>query len=164
MYNAGWPPNAGFCCERTARCFTLRGWSVRSATASIARPAKPDVASEWPVAQRNGDGRQPSRTYARRSLVPERACPMRRRRQVPVRLPDLSCQAVGDLDAMAVHDAARAGAAPAGSAHHPEAAPRLLSLRGPPTTQHTRPRRSGARCSRSSSASNSSTRTTPPGC
>ncbi len=36
-----------------------------------------DVASKQPVAQRNGDGQQPSRTYARRSSVLERACPTR---------------------------------------------------------------------------------------
>jgi hypothetical protein len=54
-------PNASFCCERTARWFTLRGWSVRSATASIVRPRHTDVASQQPVAHRSGDSPRPSR-------------------------------------------------------------------------------------------------------
>jgi hypothetical protein len=47
--------------------------------------------------------------------------------------PSCPAQALGDLDPVARHDAARAGAAPTGGTHHPQAAPRLLSLRGPPT-------------------------------
>ncbi len=81
-------PNAGFCCERTARCFALRGSSVRSSTASVVRPATPNVASEKPVAQRNGDDPHPSRLYARRSPVPECAGPTRRHWRVASTSPD----------------------------------------------------------------------------
>lgn len=59
--------NAGFCYERIARGFTPQGVSNRSATASIVRPRLTDVASKQPIAQRNGDGQQPSRAYAQRS-------------------------------------------------------------------------------------------------
>lgn len=45
-------------------------------------PRHANVASKQPVAPRSGDGPQPSRRYARRSPVPERACPTRRRRRV----------------------------------------------------------------------------------
>ena len=41
-----------------------------------------DLAPSQPVARRNGDGPHPSRAYARRSPVPERTCPTRRRRRV----------------------------------------------------------------------------------
>ena len=192
----------------------------RSSTASIVRPARPGVASEWPIAQRHGDGPHPSRAYARRSPVPERACPTRRRRraastspdargrrrsfdwcvglpasagddlrrslrarvrpvaarrragggqvprlwrararlrphplrclharvfarillQVSLRLSQLPRQAPRDLDAVAGHHAPRARAAPAGGAHYPDAAPRLLSVPAPPA-RRDRPRR-----------------------
>ena len=47
-----------------------------------------DVASKRPVAQRNDDGVRASRAYARRSPVPERACPTRPRRRVASTSPD----------------------------------------------------------------------------
>ena len=40
-----------------------------------------DVASKQPVAQQNGDRWRGRSVYARRSSVPERACPTRRRRR-----------------------------------------------------------------------------------
>jgi len=42
--------------------------------------------------------------------------------------PSCSAQAGGELDPMAEHDIAGIGAAPAGGAHHPQAAPRVLSV------------------------------------
>lgn len=71
------PSNASFCCERTARGFTLREWSVRSATASIVRPHPADCASIEPAVQWNRDGQPSRRAYAWRSPVLDRACPTR---------------------------------------------------------------------------------------
>jgi len=53
--------------------------------------------------------------------------------------PSCPGQAPRDLDAVAGHDAPRAGAAPAGRAHHPQAAARLLSVPASPA-RRDRPR------------------------
>ncbi|MCA2993233.1 transposase zinc-binding domain-containing protein [Gemmatimonas sp.] len=53
--------------------------------------------------------------------------------------PSCPAQALGDLDPVARHDAALAGAAPTGGTHHPQAAPRVLSLPAPPA-RRDRPR------------------------
>ena len=51
-------------------------------------PRQADGASKQPVAQRNGDRRRVQWAYARRSPVPERACPTRPRRRVASTNPD----------------------------------------------------------------------------
>ena len=61
-------------------------------------------------------------------------------RLVDLLLPKLPRQAAGALDAVAGHDTPRARAAPAGGAHHPQAAARRLPL-SPPPARRDRPRR-----------------------
>ncbi|CAN5406328.1 hypothetical protein BH09GEM1_BH09GEM1_45210 [soil metagenome] len=63
------------------------GGSARQQQASFG-PRHTDGASKQPVAQRNGDEPPPSRAYARRSPVPERTCPTRRRRRAASTNPD----------------------------------------------------------------------------
>jgi len=70
---------------------------------------------------------------------------------VSLSLPKLSRQAARHLDAVARHDASRAGAAPAGRAHHPQTAARLLSVSAPPA-RRDRPRRCPHRHGRHSHA------------
>lgn len=84
--------------------------------------------------RRRARGRQvPRMWHTRARLRPHplrRLCTRVRARvllQVPLLLPKLQRQAVSDLDAVAGHDLARAGAAPAGGACHHQAAARLLS-------------------------------------
>ena len=101
-----------------------------------------------PVAPRGrAGGRQVPRVWRVGARV--RAHPLRRVHarvaarvlvQVPLLLSERPRQAPRDLDAVAGHDAVRAGAAAAGGAHHPQVAPRLLSV-PPPRTRRDRPRR-----------------------
>jgi len=59
--------------------------------------------------------------------------------QVPVLLPELSRQALGDLDAVAGHHTARTRAASASRPHDPETTARLLFVSSPPP-RRDRPR------------------------
>ncbi len=75
---ASGPPDA----ERDAG-----GGSARQQQASLGQ-RRSHGASKRPVAQRKGDSPRPRRAYARRSAVPERACPTRRPRRAASTHPD----------------------------------------------------------------------------
>ena len=80
--------NARFCSGRSHKERAQRASeNARLQQASLGR-RHVYVASKQPIAQRNGDGPQPSRPYARRSPFPERACPTRRRRRMASTSPD----------------------------------------------------------------------------
>jgi len=107
-------------------------------------PLRPRVR---PVASRRGaGGRQVPRVRGSRARL--RADPLRRLcpripvgllLQVPVLLPELSRQALGDLDAVAGHHTARTRAASASRPHDPETTARLLFVSSPPP-RRDRPR------------------------
>ena len=64
------------------------GGSARQRQASLGRRLA-EVASKRPVAQWKGDTPRVQWTYARRSMVPERACPTRHRRRAASTTPDV---------------------------------------------------------------------------
>lgn len=112
----------------------------------------------WPVASSGRRrGRQVPRLRRARPRV--HADPLRRPctrvlarvlLQVPVLVPRLPRQAVGDLDPVALHRAACAGAAPPGGAHPPRAS--RAGARSPPSTRGPTRRYRRAPASRSSSS------------
>ena len=100
------------------------GRSVRQQHASVG-PRHADGASEWPVAHRNGDSPSPSKTYVRRSPVPDRACPTRPRRRAASTSPDARrrgrsfgwCQIIGIGSRRFTTSASRASTARARPSH-----------------------------------------------